>query len=247
MITSVQNEKVKQWKKLQKKKFRDIDQQFLVEGYHLVEEAISSQWNVIEIIAVEDAEIPQNISSLPVTVVTTNVLGAISNTKTPQGIAAVVKMKNNAWKQWKKIICIDQIQDPGNLGAIIRTADAAGFDSIILGDNTVDLYNDKVIRATQGSVFHLDIIHYSLNDAVSKLKKDAVSVWATTLEEATPYNQVTIDEKIAIILGNEGSGVDESLINLADHKVKIPIYGQAESLNVGVAAGILMYRVAEFS
>src|SRR5699024_7511376 len=135
------------------------------------------------------------------------------------------------------------IQDPGNLGTIIRTADAAGFSNIILGRGTVDLYNDKVIRATQGSLFHIPIVQKDLTESIPRLKESGFSVLATTLQRAKNYRDIEPSEKTAIILGNEGSGVDETLINMADELVKIPIYGKAESLNVGIAAGILMYYI----
>ena len=138
---------------------------------------------------------------------------------------------------------IDAVQDPGNVGTMIRTADAAGFDAVILGEGTVDLYNDKVIRATQGSIFHLPIIQADLLLKMDELQKQGVVICASTLEKAVPIESVERTEKMALIVGNEGQGVNPVLIEKADQLVHIPIYGKAESLNVSVAAGIMLYEM----
>lgn len=239
----MKNEKVKQWKKLHKRKERENTSTFLVEGFHLLEEAKKSDWNIVEIILQEGTELPWWCRNINHTAVSFQVFDHITQTKTPQGIAAVIEMKKDEKQIDNPMLLIDSIQDPGNLGTIIRTADAAGFGGIILGDGTVDLFNDKVIRATQGSLFHLPIIQKKLQTAISELKADGFSIWATALDGATYYQEVPLDEKIALVLGNEGAGVSEEIISKADKIVKIPIYGLAESLNVSVAAGILMYYV----
>jgi len=243
MITSVKNEKVKKWKKLHKKKERLKTQTFLIEGFHLLEEAWKSNWDILEIIVQENIQIPNWCKAFDIEMVTENVFQHISETQTPQGIAAVVKIKEHKINEGDFYLLIDAIQDPGNLGTIIRTADACGIDGIILGNGTVDLYNDKVIRATQGSIFHVPIVQSDLQDVILQLKEKGFSIWATALKSAKKYNEIFINQKVALILGNEGSGVDESFIHLADEVVKIPIYGKAESLNVSIAAGILMYYI----
>lgn len=243
MITSVKNEKVKAWKKLQKRKERFHTKTFLVEGFHLLQEAKNSDWNIKEIIVQEGGELPSWCDEFEITVVSDHVFEQITETKSPQGIAAIIQMKEMEKVVGKHTLLIDSIQDPGNLGTIIRTADAAGFDGVILGNGTVDLYNDKVIRATQGSIFHIPIYQKDLQEVIPELKADGFSIWATALEGATLYNEVSIDSKVAIVLGNEGAGVHQEIINQADNIVKIPIFGQAESLNVSIAAGILMYYV----
>lgn len=243
MIVSLKNDKVKNWKKLHRRKDRESTKTFLIEGFHLVEEAKKSNWSIVEIIIREGIDLPDWCQQMNYTIVSNQVFEQITQTKSPQGIAAVVKMKEESNRIGNKILLIDSVQDPGNLGTIIRTADAAGFGGIILGDGTVDLYNDKVIRSTQGSIFHLPIIQKKLEDAIEPLKEDGFSIWATALEGATIYHQVDVQEKIALVLGNEGAGVSTSILRLADQIVKIPIYGKAESLNVSIAAGILMYYV----
>ncbi|RKQ37960.1 TrmH family RNA methyltransferase [Oceanobacillus halophilus] len=243
MITSIKNEKVKAWKKLHKRKERINTNSFLVEGFHLLEEAWKSEWQIKEIIAQENVDLPAWAESFPVTWVTDHVFEHISQTKTPQGVAAIMEMKRFNNLDGDYILLIDAIQDPGNLGTIIRTADAAGFDGIILGDGTVDLYNDKVIRATQGSIFHIPLHQKNLQTSIITLKEIGFSVWATALDNAVKYNETEIDSKVALILGNEGAGVKTALIKEADKIVNIPIHGEAESLNVSIAAGILMYYV----
>lgn len=243
MITSVKNEKVKAWRKLHKKKYRNERESFLIEGYHLLEEAWKSNWDVVEIIVQVGAELPEWCRDFPVETVNSNVFQDISQTITPQGIAAEIKMSKPESQTGDYLLLIDSIQDPGNLGTMIRTADAAGFDGIILGNNTVDLFNDKVIRATQGSLFHIPIVQANLITEINRLKKNDYDVWATALHNAEVYTKTKVNEKVALIVGNEGAGVDDELLEIADTIVNIPIYGKAESLNVSVAAGILMYYI----
>src|SRR5699024_7905796 len=153
-------------------------------------------------------------------------------TKSPQGIAAIVKMKQTEFKWSSKVLLVDAIQDPGNLGTIIRTADAAGFHSIILGNGTVDVYNDKVIRSTQCSLFHVTITQGYLQNIIPHLQLDGFSVPAPDLENSKIYNQVDRQDKTALIVGNVGSGIDNTVLKKANLIVKIPIHGQAESLIV---------------
>lgn len=243
LISSVQNKLVKEWRKLHRKKYRYETNRFLIEGYHLIEEAHHSKQPIESVIVLRGKEVPKWINHESIIYVSEAVFKEISQTETPQGIAAVVQMKRIEQKHEHSILLIDAIQDPGNLGTIIRTADAAGFSKIVLGNGTVDVYNDKVIRASQGSIFHIPIERENLIEEIHRLKAKGFSIWATTLEQAKNYIDIERTEKTAIIFGNEGSGVDNQLIQAADELVKIPIFGQAESLNVSVAAGILMYYI----
>lgn len=243
MITSLQNAQVKQWKKLHTRRERSNTGLFLIEGFHLIEEAFKSDWIIEQIIVREDVIVPNEYDHLPIEITSRAVLQNISQTETPQGIIAIVNEKQNVGAKGSKILLIDRVQDPGNLGTMIRTADAAGFNAVILGQGTVDLYNDKVIRATQGSIFHLNIIEGSLIEEILILKESGYKVFATALEEAVNYKEVSLSEKIALVLGNEGAGVQKDILEIADHIITIPIYGKAESLNVGIAAGILMYHL----
>lgn len=241
MITSLQNDYIKQLRKLQKRKERENKQVFLVEGFHLVEEACLSDWHVSEIIIREDISLPAYCDNFSVVEVDEKVFKHISQTETPQGIAALVEMKHSDAIKGDNVLLIDAVQDPGNLGTIIRTADAAGFNSIVIGKGTVDVFNDKVIRATQGSLFHLSIINQDLHETIIGLKEKDYAIWATALKNAVVYDALERQKKTALIVGNEGGGVQSTLLDLADTLVTIPIHGQAESLNVSVASGILMY------
>lgn len=243
MIRSTQNKNVKEWKKLHSKKGRNQNNSFLIEGYHLIEEAYSTEQNIKELILQEGIENPGWLQDDFVSYVSESVFNEITQTDTPQGIAAVVAKQSIATKDKNYVLLLDAIQDPGNLGTMIRTADAAGFSKIILGEGTVDLYNDKVIRATQGSIFHIAIEQGSLTSVIPSLKEQGFSIWGTTLKRAQNYANLSAEGKIALLLGNEGRGVSQKLLELADQLVKIPIYGRAESLNVGIAAGILMYHL----
>ncbi|GAB2570072.1 TrmH family RNA methyltransferase [Gracilibacillus alcaliphilus] len=245
MLTSVKNEKVKNWRKLHKKKTRDQAQAFLIEGFHLIEEAHCSNWEILEIIYQADVEVNEEWLCYPHYQVSDHVMEAISETKAPQGIMAVVAKKDASNLEVKRALLVDQVQDPGNLGTMIRTADAAGFDTVILGNGTVDLFNDKVIRSTQGSLFHLQITEADLLAEVTRLKQAGVAIWSTGLDNARYYHDIPIPDKLAIIVGNEGAGVSPQLMELADQHIKIPIYGQAESLNVSIAAAILMYEAVK--
>ncbi|GAA0601149.1 RNA methyltransferase [Virgibacillus siamensis] len=241
MITSIYNHKVKQWKKLGKRKNREKTGTFFIEGHHLIEEAYRSGWEIIEVIAEEGISVPDwcrnNVS------VNNEVFKYVARTEAPQGIAAIVSMRKMAANGGGSVLLVDAIQDPGNLGTMIRTADAAGFDAVLLGDETVDSYNDKVIRATQGSLFHIPISRVNIVNEIPKLKQQGYEIWASALTEAVPFETATVPEKTALIVGNEGAGIQDDILQLADSIVNIPIYGRAESLNVSVAAGILMYYI----
>ena len=243
MITSVKNQQIKTWAKLKQRKYRKEQGLFIVEGEHLVEEALKSDWELETIVIKENFEPNFDLSNHLVEAVSDHVFAHLSETKTPQGILAIVKMREEEEYKKNRLLILDAVQDPGNLGTMIRTADAAGFDAIILGGGTVDLYNDKVIRASQGSIFHIPIIELSLETAVDQLKESGVSICASTLERAVPVQTIEWPEQVGLIVGNEGSGVNQTLIEKSDLLVHIPIYGKAESLNVSIAAGIMMYQM----
>lgn len=245
MITSVQNERVKRWRKLHERKGRQKENAFLIEGEHVIEEALKSSWHIKEIIVEEQYELPPSLDHEPVFTVTKHVFQTIAQTETPQGIAAVVEMKTIEVipQEDELVLLVDRVQDPGNLGTIIRTADAAGCTKIILGDGTVDPYNGKVIRATQGSLFHVPHERADLHAKIDELKDAGFTIWASALEDARHVHDVKRTNKMALIVGNEGAGIASSLLTKADERVKIPIYGKAESLNVSVATGILLYEM----
>ncbi|WP_042146271.1 RNA methyltransferase [Paucisalibacillus sp. EB02] len=243
MLTSIKNEKVKNWRKLHNRKDREKSGTFLIEGFHLIEEAIRSHWEIQEVILQAGVELPDWVGEINVVEVDEKVFHHISQTKTPQGIAAVVDFKKVKKVSGEFVLLLDRIQDPGNLGTIIRTADAAGFDAVILGEGTVDLYNDKTIRATQGSVFHIPVVQENLFEQIHNLKKEGFRIWASALTNSKDFHTIKTNSRVALVLGNEGAGIQPQILEVADEIVKIPIYGKAESLNVSIAAGILMYHI----
>ena len=179
-----------------------------------------------------------------INVLSSNLFFQIASTENPQGIMAVVKKKS-----YEKnlsgdfyLVC-DKVQDPGNLGTIIRTAHAAGVDGIILTKGTVDIYNDKTIRSTMGSIFYTPIFYDDNSFTIIKdLKYKGFSLVATSLSESRNFFEEDLRGKIILAVGNEGNGISDELFNLCDKKVKIPMPGGAESLNVSIAASIILFE-----
>jgi len=245
-IESNKNPQVKQWKKLHTKKERDKSRTFMIEGFHLVEEALKSDVVIQELIISETTDIPSgwNVDDLSITIVTEKIMQEISDTDTSQGVAAVCEQYSvNEGGKFSRLLLIDAVQDPGNLGTMIRTADAAGIDAVIIGEGSVDVYNSKVIRSTQGSIFHIPIIKENLHDTILKLKQNEIKVYGTSLKNAVDYKQASVGNSFALIVGNEGNGVESDLLEKTDQNLYIPIFGRSESLNVAVAAGILLYHL----
>lgn len=246
-IDSIQNSSVKAWKKLHTKKGREKSKQFIVEGFHLVEEAIKNDAPILHLLICEEIDLPSNFAtgSFDITYISKEVSKELSETETTQGIYAIIEFSyvKLDFENVSKLLLIDEVQDPGNVGTMIRTADAAGYDAVILGTGTSDLYNAKTIRSTQGSIFHMPVLRGDLGEMISMLKEKEITVYGTSLKNAKPFNEVKVSNRFAIIVGNEGKGVNSNLLALSDENLFIPIYGKAESLNVGVAAGILMYSL----
>jgi RNA methyltransferase, TrmH family len=242
-IQSDKNPQVKQWKKLLTRKERDKTGLFLVEGFHLVEEALTKKEDVEEIILSEKTELPPGLDygSIPVTVVTDEISRQLADTETTQGIFAVCRQLKQKLTKGKSYLLIDSVQDPGNLGTMIRTADAAGIDAVIVGKGSVDMYNPKVLRSAQGSHFHLPVLSGDLSAWIDELQAENIPVYGTALENGVAYTEVSSSEAFALLVGNEGSGVNKELLAKTKQNLYIPIYGQSESLNVAVAAGILLY------
>ncbi|GLB58443.1 TrmH family RNA methyltransferase [Cytobacillus sp. NCCP-133] len=243
-IQSAKNPKIKEWKKLLTKKERDQTGTFLVEGFHLVEEALAGD-RIIEMIIIESKDMPPgwNYGDIPVTMVTDEIIGMLADTETPQGILAVCEQDHSSVDiEGRRYLLIDAVQDPGNLGTMIRTADAAGLDAVIVGEGSVDVYNPKVLRSAQGSHFHLPVIKGNLFDWVNRLKENHVPVYGTALEGASEYTGHGQLDSFALLVGNEGRGVNKELLTQTTANLYIPILGKSESLNVAVAAGILLYH-----
>ena len=236
MINSVNNINIKKYSKLLEKKYRDQENLCILPGEHLVKEAIKNNL-AIEIFLLEGTE---NIYG-NVTYVTENVMRKLTNLKTIPNVVAVSK-KINPKEMFGNIIMLDSIQDPGNLGTIIRSAVAFNIDTIILGSNTVDLYNEKVLRATEGMIFNINIVKDNLLESINKLKMKGYKIIGTKVDGGIDIKCINLD-KYAIILGNEGNGVNNELLDLCDNYIYINMNNSCESLNVAVASSIIMYEL----
>lgn len=246
VIASTQNPRIKAWKKLHTKKGRDKSGLFFIEGQHLIEEAVRSDIMLKELIIKEEMEVPKEwkVLSAPLVYVTEAVMNDLCDTETPQGCAAVCEKPpfKNLPLDNGRFLMVDGVQDPGNLGAMIRTADAAGISGVIVGEGTVDIYNGKVIRSTQGSLFHIPVQKMNLEEAVDICREAGVPVFGTSLNGST-FNALAPQDCFSLIMGNEGSGIRDELLEMTDQNLYIPIYGEAESLNVAVACGIVLYHL----
>lgn len=237
-INSISNEHIKDLSKLNTKKYRDEYKLFLVEGYHLVEMA---KKYIVELLVVNKKDIPNWMDPDKVVLVNDKIIEKLANTKSPEPIIGVCRYKKAQKTYGSKILLLDNVQDPGNVGTLVRSALAFGMDTIVLGDNSVDLYNDKLIRSTQGAIFAINIYSKNLKDVITELKNDKIYVIGTSLNKAIPLYEVGKMSKYAILLGNEGSGVDPDLLKKTDVNVIIPMTKKIDSLNVGVAGGIIMH------
>lgn len=237
IITSLQNNKVKQWVKYQLKKHRDEDGVFLAEGEHLVKEAqMAGILREVMISSPVDFDV-----LVPKIEVTAEICKKISSTQSGVNIIGLCEFPQHRPAKLDRTILCDDIQDPGNLGTIIRTALSFGFDAVAVSDGCADVFNDKTLRSSQGAVFHLPIVRTDLKVVIKELKSLGVLVLASTLDDAQPLSSFSKDGAISVILGNEGQGVSHRLLSLSDDKVKIEMAG-FESLNVAVAAGIFCYH-----
>ena len=213
---------------------------FLIEGEHLVEEAIKHGVNFEEIIISEGFDHDLELSNKALMYVTEEVMKSLSSLETPPGIIAIVKNVKERKLSYNRVLLLENIQDPGNLGTLIRTADAFGFKTIIVSPDTVDPYNPKVLRAAQGSHFHLNILTRQVSEAVMAFKGLKIG---TSLDDAVyieSFNKP--DDDIMLVLGNEGSGLREDTLNMMDINAKIDMVGDSESLNVAIAGAILMHH-----
>lgn len=239
LYSSIDNKKIKEIKKLNLKKYRDKINLFLVEGEHLVIEAYKSGY-LKELILEQDNDLNLDITT---NYVTNNVLKYITNLDTPQSILGICSKPQNDTIKGNRLLILDDVQDPGNLGTIIRSAVAFNVDTIILSSNTVDLYNSKVIRASQGLIFHINIIVMDLTTTIPKLKNEGYQIIGTKVTNGKSLKSIEKKKKFAIIMGNEGNGVREDILSLCDEYLYIDMNKNCESLNVGVATSIILYEL----
>ena len=242
IITSKDNEIIKNIKKLHDKKYR-IDS-YIVEGIKMVKEAISEN-QLIELIAIrEDFEINFDTKNIKIITISSKVFNDISDVKTPQGILAVIKKKPNKQIETNTdyILALDSLQDPGNMGTIIRTADSANINQIIINKTTVDPYSSKVIRSTMGAIYRMNIIEVeNLESTLKELQDKSFKVITTDLKAEKSIYDINYNRTI-VVIGNEANGVSQEVLEIADERVIIPMLGKTESLNASIAASIMIYE-----
>ena len=239
LYTSKDNEKIKNVRKLNNKKYRDQQDLFLVEGEHLVLEAYKKGY-IKELFIEENTVLPLNV---PTNYVTNDLLSFMSDLVTPYPVMAVCNKLKPAENIGNKILILDNIQDPGNLGTIIRSAVAFNIDTIVLSMDTVDLYNPKVIRATQGLIFHINIIRKDIKEFIPFLKNNQYHIYGTRVTHGKSLKDVEKKERFAIIMGNEGNGIKEETKDLCDEYIYIPMNPNCESLNVAIATSLILYEL----
>ena len=253
VISSKDNELVKHIKKLKEKKYRDESNEYIVEGVKLIEEAVKENAKIKKIVVCEDTtrtyEIPTNvmleIAKYECIYVTEKIFAAITQVTNPQGIMAIIE-KNDKNKEidftQDIIVALDDVQDPGNLGTILRTVDSIGLNQIIVSKGTADAFNAKVVRSTMGAIFRINIIEVDdLKQSIKEMKKHHFKLMVTSLQTENSIYDIDFNKKI-IVIGNESNGVSQEIQDMADEKAKIPMLGKTESLNASVAAGIVMYE-----
>lgn len=236
MINSVNNEKIKKYSKLLQKKYRDETNLYLVSTDHLVKEAIKNK-NVIDIFLLEGRD---NCYG-DVTIITETVMRKLTNLKTLPNVVAVVK-KNEEKNINGNVILLDGVQDPGNVGTIIRSAVAFNIDTIVLGNGTVDIYNEKVLRASEGMINNINIIRKDLVDTIMDLKIKNYEIIGTKVDGGTDIKNIK-SSRFALLVGNEGNGVSSELLDLCDKYAYIKMNKCCESLNVGVATSIIIHEL----
>ena len=238
MYSSIQNEKIKSIKKLREKKYRDIEGLFIVEGKNLVMEAYKN--NLLKtLIVLDNSSFNLSIETIRVS---ENVMKYLSELNTPNEIMGICYKKKEE-NISGNILILDNIQDPGNLGTIIRSAVAFSISTIIVSPDTVSIYNSKVLRSTQGLLFDVNIIVRDISSAIDDLKQNVYKIYGTKVDNGKNLKDIDSTNKYAVIMGNEGSGVNKDILDKCDEYIYIPMNEKCESLNVGVATSIILYEM----
>ncbi len=263
MITSAANAKVKQVVQWQSKaKERKRDKVYLVEGFKMYEEAPEEQ--ILEVYLSQEVEekarataqgvrdaqntVWQKLERTGYEVVTPELFSKMSDTQTPQGILTVLRQPQYELEALLEqenplFVVLENLQDPGNLGTIVRTGEGAGITGVIMGEQTVDIFNPKTIRATMGSVYRVPFVYVKdMADTLQKLHEHGIHTYAAHLKGDTYYDAFSFDEPTAFLIGNEGNGLRKETADMAEHYLKIPMEGQVESLNAAIATALLMYE-----
>ena len=243
IITSKDNEIIKNIKKLKEKKYR-LDS-YIVEGIKMVKEAINENQEIALIAIREDFKIDFDTKKIKIVTISNKIFNDISDVKTPQGILAVIKKNQNNQIETNQeyILALDSLQDPGNMGTIIRTADSANINQIIINKTTVDPYSPKVIRSTMGAIYRTNIIEVEdLKATLKEMKLKGFQIITTDLKATQSIYDINYNNKTVVVIGNEANGVSQEILQIADKKVIIPMLGKTESLNASIAASIMIYE-----
>lgn len=243
IITSKDNEIIKNIKKLKEKKYR-LDS-YIVEGIKMVKEAINENQEIALIAIREDFKIDFDTKNIKTVTISNKIFNDISDVKTPQGILAVIKKNQNNQIETNSdyILALDSLQDPGNMGTIIRTADSANINQIIINKTTVDPYSPKVIRSTMGAIYRTNIIEVEdLKATLKEMKLKGFQIITTDLKATQSIYDINYNNKTVVVIGNEANGVSQEILQTADKKVIIPMLGKTESLNASIAASIMIYE-----
>lgn len=254
LITSKDNDLIKHIRKLKEKKYRDEFGEFIIEGVKMIEEAIREKANIKYVIVCDDCknqseiELEQlyDIAKYKCVYVSEKVFNMITDVIAPQGVMAIIekpiKSENKIDYRQDNFLILDNIQDPGNMGTILRTADSLNIKQIIVSPGSTDCYNSKVVRSTMGAIFRINVIERDLEKVIREMKKRDIKIYATDLKTDKTIYDVNY-EKSAVIIGNEANGVSTNILELADERIKIPMKGKTESLNAAVATGIILYEI----
>lgn len=252
IITSKDNENIKSIKKLKERKYRDLNNEYIIEGIKILKEAIQEKAVIKKIVICEeclanniiDEKLLYEIAKYDCLYVSKKIFEGLTDVSKPQGILAVVEKNNKKDINYNEdiIVALDGLQDPGNLGTILRTLDSANLSQVIVSKDTVDAYNPKVVRSTMGAIFRVNIVEAeNLKETLKEMKRHKYKVMCTDLTASKNIYEIDYNKKI-LVIGNESNGISKELLDMADEKIIIPMLGKTESLNASVATSIIVYE-----
>lgn len=252
IITSKDNENIKSIKKLKERKYRDLNNEYIIEGIKILKEAIQEKAVIKKIVICEeclanniiDEKLLYEIAKYDCLYVSKKIFEGLTDVSKPQGILAVVEKNNKKDINYNEdiIVALDGLQDPGNLGTILRTLDSANLSQVIVSKDTVDAYNPKVVRSTMGAIFRVNIVEAeNLKETLKEMKRHKYKVMCTDLTASKNIYEIDYYKKI-LVIGNEANGISKELLDMADEKIIIPMLGKTESLNASVATSIIVYE-----
>ena len=252
IITSKDNENIKSIKKLKERKYRDLNNEYIIEGIKILKEAIQEKAVIKKIVICEeclanniiDEKLLYEIAKYDCLYVSKKIFEGLTDVSKPQGILAVVEKNNKKDINYNEdiIVALDGLQDPGNLGTILRTLDSANLSQVVVSKDTVDAYNPKVVRSTMGAIFRVNIVETeNLKETLKEMKRHKYKVMCTDLTASKNIYEIDYNKKI-LVIGNEANGISKELLDMADEKIIIPMLGKTESLNASVATSIIVYE-----